>query len=788
MRNKIIFWLLTVLLVGCTPIMLHQLDQRFGKPDSTRYAQPTPPQTPSTPEYHRDIQPLLEQRCVVCHGCYDAPCQQNLTSWDGITRGANAELVYSNRLLAAEPSRLYIDAQSPAAWRHKNFHPVLNERENSREANLQGSVLYRLLALKRQQPLPEQAVLDDKDFTFALDRKQTCPKIETMEAFEREHPLWGMPYGLPALSDQEFSTIENWLAAGSPVAAAPAIPVAIRKNIDTWEGFFNAPSLKQQLVSRYIYEHLFLAHLYFDDIQTNNTHQRYFFRLVRSSTAPGEPIAEIATRRPYDDPGTDKFWYRLRREQGSIVEKTHMPYALNAARMQKWQTWFLDKPYDVTTLPSYAPEVASNPFIAFQALPVDSRYRFMLEEAQFSIDNFIKGPVCRGQVALDVIDDHFWVFFVDPDVFSAEKLSAFLAQESYNLRLPAEDESNARVVDWLKYSASQKDFLQAKAEQMERAFSGKNRLNLDLIWDGDKKNPNAALTIFRHSDSATVVKGLVGQPPKTAWLITYPLLERIHYLLVAGFDVYGSLGHQLNTRLYMDFMRMEGESNFLALLPKNSRREIRDFWYRDASSDVKNYLYGKHFNFDVESNIPYHTANPQAELYGLLQQKLGKVLPSHFALSQVTNKTLQQSLLELQKMRGAGLAAFPQNAILRIDGAAAQPLYFTLINNSGYTNNSELFDEQKRRRPAEDYLTVVPGIIGAYPNAFFRVDVTAIDLFARRVAALHTAADYTALAHDFAVRRTNPAFWAFSDALQRDYLRREPVNGGILDYNRFENR
>jgi hypothetical protein len=40
----------------------------------------------------------------------------------------------------------------------------------------------------------------------------------------------------------------------------------------------------------------------------------------------------------------------------------------------------------------------------------------------------------------------------------------------------------------------------------------------------------------------------------------------------------------------------------------------------------------------------------------------------------------------------------------------------------------------------------------------------------------------------FGVRRTSPDFWAFSDALQRDYVQQEPVTGAILDYNRFENR
>jgi hypothetical protein len=50
---------------------------------------------------------------------------------------------------------------------------------------------------------------------------------------------------------------------------------------------------------------------------------------------------------------------------------------------------------------------------------------------------------------------------------------------------------------------------------------------------------------------------LVGNNPKTAWLLNYQLLERIHYLLVAGFDVFGNVGHQLDARLSMDFLRME---------------------------------------------------------------------------------------------------------------------------------------------------------------------------------------------------------------------------------------
>ncbi|MFQ5644556.1 MAG: hypothetical protein ACE5FQ_12795 [Thiogranum sp.] len=37
------------------------------------------------------VRPVLERRCVVCHGCYDAPCQLKLSSNEGLRRGASEE-------------------------------------------------------------------------------------------------------------------------------------------------------------------------------------------------------------------------------------------------------------------------------------------------------------------------------------------------------------------------------------------------------------------------------------------------------------------------------------------------------------------------------------------------------------------------------------------------------------------------------------------------------------------------------------------------------------------------
>ena len=56
--------------------------------------------------WREDVQPVLEQRCIVCHGCFDAPCQLKLTSYEGLERGANPAKVYNgSRIRAAEPDR-----------------------------------------------------------------------------------------------------------------------------------------------------------------------------------------------------------------------------------------------------------------------------------------------------------------------------------------------------------------------------------------------------------------------------------------------------------------------------------------------------------------------------------------------------------------------------------------------------------------------------------------------------------------------------------------------------------
>ncbi|HEY5761502.1 MAG TPA: hypothetical protein VIU34_37030, partial [Steroidobacter sp.] len=104
---------------GCAVLASRELDTKYGTPAAKEFTSAS-----SAPvAYERDIRPLMENRCLVCHGCYDAPCQLKLDSFEGMLRGGSKERVYhSARLTPAATSRLFEDAQTTAQWRERGFH------------------------------------------------------------------------------------------------------------------------------------------------------------------------------------------------------------------------------------------------------------------------------------------------------------------------------------------------------------------------------------------------------------------------------------------------------------------------------------------------------------------------------------------------------------------------------------------------------------------------------------------------------------------------------------------
>ena len=796
MTTLVVFTLLTLLLTACSSSEKSITAEQATVEYDLLYTLPK-----ETISFKDEVQPILDNRCVVCHGCYDAPCQLKLTSPEGIHRGANKEKVYNAaRLTAAAPTRLFIDAMTTEEWRQKGFETVLNDGEVNKVRNLEDSVMYRMLRQKQLYPQARTGMLSD-DFDVSLDRAQTCPTLDEFDEYAAKHPKGGMPYAMPNLNRKEHTTLVHWLAQGAPMPEDEAPSKVAEKQIEQWEAFINGDSNKEKLFARYLYEHLFQAHLHFE-----GTGDREFYRLVRSNTAPGQPVEIIPTRRPYNDPASEVY-YRIVRHQGSIVAKTHMVYELSNNRMQRYKELFFDTDYEVTSLPSYEPAIASNPIKTFAEIPVRSRYKFLLDDARFFIEGFIKGPVCRGQTALNVIEDQFWVVFFDPDASIMSLDDEFLNKTADYLASPAELEDNFSLLASRRhYKKLIEKYFQTKVAAIKVSEPIDIKHAMNYIWKGEGKNPNAALTIFRHLDSASVNFGFIGDYPETAWVIDYSVLERIHYLLVAGYDVYGNLGHQLNTRLYMDFLRAEGEDYFLTLLPAEERQIIRDSWYqgiRESDKDIAD-IPGINRWESMEFVTGYQTDSPQLELYQHLEQYLGPLAGdgdyinrcrSDECKPEVSKNILRadKAMQQAVKMDSVIVEFLPDVAFVRVimGGKPEDDIAYTMIDNKAYKSVSSMFEGEKigdRRDYKYDTQTIVRWLEGAYPDFFYVVKLDEIEKFVEDYNAIKNRQHYEQFVARYGLRRTSEDFWQHADWFNQQYAREQPRLSGIFDLNRYQNR
>ena len=268
--------------------------------------QPLPPipfePSAKTVSYVRDVKPVLDSNCIACHACYDAPCQLKLTAAEGVTRGASKDVVYTSaRLLNATPTRLFIDAQTTQQWRKKGFFAVTGDSADNPDRsinNLNTSLISQMIALGREQPLAPHSRIP-KDIQLGLQRENQCPKLSEFDRYANEKQQQGMPLAITGLADNDYQILQNWIWQGAVIDEQPWTPTADEQaRINRWETFLNQTSLKARLSARYLYEHLFLADLYFDDLDALT-----FYRIVRSSTPPGTPVDIIATTRPNGDPG-----------------------------------------------------------------------------------------------------------------------------------------------------------------------------------------------------------------------------------------------------------------------------------------------------------------------------------------------------------------------------------------------------------------------------------------------------------------------------------------------------
>ncbi len=733
--------------------------------------------------YERDIQPIFTAKCLACHACYDAPCQLNLGSGEGLLRGASKLPVYhGTRSQAQQTTRLYLDAHGEAAWRRRDFHSVLAPGDG------QAALLSRMLELGRSQPLPANEKLPET-LDIGIRRDNQCPLPAEFADYAKSNPHGGMPFAVTGLADGEYATLQTWIEQGAAIDQQPAQPTTREAaQITQWEAMLNAPGNRQALVSRWLYEHLFIAHLHFDGGSSGR-----FFQLVRSRTPSGQAVDPIATRTPNQDPGT-RFFYRIRPVEGVIVHKTHITYPLDQRKLERVQELFFGEHWTLDALPGYGTYHRANPFETFQAIPAQARYQFMLDNAEYFVRTFIRGPVCRGQIATDVIRDNFWVLFQDPqhDLYLTD--SVYQRQATPLLAMPGQIDDLRGLMDfWRIYQNKRNQY-----EQLRLQAYTQMPARWEHIWAG---NDNALLSIFRQHDSASVHKGLIGEIPQTLWWMDFPLLERTYYQLVVNFDVFGNVSHQGQSRLYFDLIRNGAELNFLRLLPAGSRQAILDNWY-DKSGQLKLWLAYTKIDTATPSALKLERNTPKKSFAWQLLERhaainaspdpINRCRTSHcYREGQSTaRQASEQALSRLTNRIAASLRVvnwMPEATLLRVEHDGEPREIYSLLRNRAHTNVAFMYGEAHRYQPRLDTLTVYPGVLSSYPNFIFSLTAREVPGFVVAMEQARDKAAFERIVERWGIRRTHPDFWAHFNDLSRYLHETDPLEAGVLDMNRYEN-
>lgn len=746
--------------------------------------------------YTSKIQPIFDQRCLGCHSCFNAPCQFNLQNHDGFIRGATKLNVYDGtRVGKVEPTRLWIDGLTKLDWRKKQFYDVntsIHPDEN---------LFLNFLKLRAAQP--------NREIKAQVADSQICAATDTeYRRVVKNAPELGMPYGLPPLSAEELGTLTTWVSKGAPgpspadQAEANRIPDRVKMQLVEWDLFLNENSPEQHLVSRYIYEHLFLAHISFAEDANS------FYRLIRSSTPCNKELREIATRRPNDDPGINNFFYCLRKFPGTIVKKTHITYRWSPAKLERYRKIFWSQPWKVKEMPTYHSAVAQNPFIAFKDIPVRSRYQFLLDDAHYHVNTFIKGPVCNGSMAVNAIQEQFFVFFQSPDSDKMVVSQEYASKAQELLILPGSWGSEVEIQQTPMFMKKLIDHRESyrKLRNEWQAKLKPNGYTLENIWNGDLTNPSAVLTIFRHDDNAVVMTGAVGDLAKTVFVLDYPLFERLVYNLVVNFDVFGNVGHQYLTRLYMDLIRMEAEELFLSFLPPENRSQYRKDWYRGFLTEaVMSYIFPSlgtetptGIRFDRSKDVKkqmvekllfeYFTDTARGQLDPLNWKALEVPSPlrSIFRLDNIDAELRKLTSVKASAPATTFPQFFPELSLMKIRTSDGNLKVYSIMRNKEHENISWVLAESLRLAPEEDSLTIREGYWGSYPNMIFEVAEAKITDFVRQTAKIKSESDFQDLVSEFGIRRTHAHFWNHYDELSSHFRRNYPEEFGYLDLTRYQ--
>ena len=598
--------------------------------------------------YLTKVKPIFEKRCVTCHGCYEAPCQLNMQSYQGVRRGYHGIPVYNmdrkNNMAFTQMNNAFPLSQ----WRNLGFHPVVSHNEeDSVNQNWEKSLLKIFVenGYKYNQPgfpLTDKvkkiykksrrnedvctATPEQYSKHFSSEKKNPWDVLDVNKYFEKTTVNGnasgaGMPFALPALSADEVSVLTEWMSKGAKGPSKISMEsFQISSNptvIQQWEKFFNTDSPKGRHTARYVYEHTYTALYHFDEIPGE------YYQLVRLARLKDGSFGEVITKFPYQLPSSvQKVIYKLKKVTETIVQKKMNVWHINNQKLNRLKELFVKNwNMDIVAEPVY---VNSNPFEYFSPIPAESRSRFMIENSKIIIGAMVQGAVCVGSGATYAIRDHFWIWFLKPES-DVSVITPRLGLSSWDQmgtgRWEKEEERNYeelghlwRKIQGIDYNIDAaanavkyfdrtikdyKSYNKAYEKQLRLLLQKQNRIGLDEndIWTGkdnstsvNNVNPNAWLNVTRHENNTSVQYGAEGGRPGSMWVLSYSNFERLYYNLVANYDPFGDLAMKMSSFRIMTFVRLEAEDLAISFLPKETREDIRKEYTRGMGWLVFNQL------------------------------------------------------------------------------------------------------------------------------------------------------------------------------------------------------
>lgn len=715
--------------------------------------------------YLDDVQPLLGKRCVTCHGCSSSPCQLKLTSFEGVRRGSNPHGFFSTQ---GPPTRLK-DGVTEADWTAKGFYSVVTGGDQS--------IMSKLVAHGRQHNAPGFDLAPA--YSIYAQRAELLAFACVDQPGELDERLakkgTGMPLGLPALTDDEAGVLLRWLKDGAEGPSEANQKTLERPRdeakVAEWESFLNDGDARWHHAMQYVYEHVFFGKFHFDDSAKGRGD---FFELVRARERTG-PIHELVTEAPGDDPGAPYF-FRLKKFTPLVSAKDHIVFNADASLMARWKALF-GGDWAAPTAPSRG-RAGQNPFAFFEAIPAPARYQFMLDNAHALIDAMVKGDVCTGSQATSAIRDRFFTVFMKPSSDPSAK-DPKLGRASYE-HLDPTDPSPMRD------AALEEAFEQALRREKPEGLSESD------IWDGDKKDKNAWVTVLRHDTNSSAHQGPAGQLADTVWVLDYANFERLYYALVALYKPWGPMGQKATAWQTMAQVRSHSEDLFLMLMPEGKRDELRKSFTPGFSTPAATPMRGAGYPSAVQD---LDGARPVAHMVSKLRTYLGPEIARGDGLegdpmvalpaspARIATPADADAALALLAAKSTALAAvLPEVTWLTVD-TGNEKLRYTLVANRIFGSSRRTVDAESVHRPELDSVSVIRGRRGGFPQLFLTVPMAQLAAF---VAAANGApAERAALRTKYEIARNSPAFWATLDEEHERAIKDEPLHAGIIDTSAY---